>query len=168
MLELERDPLVRNKLEKKLESLKNEVQEDEKHTEGCIDDFVQSLFVSVRNETLQLAMQNTGPQIEELRASRYKGVAEKVMPNLEKILSESTRVYFGEERINIEVETYARVNQENVVNLTRGVKCFPADATVIEKSRGEIKMPQVKVGYQLLTLSSNGLLSYQDVFMLGK
>ena len=46
--------------------------------------------------------------------------------------------------------------------------CFPSEATVVEERKGQIKICDVKVGDRLLATTTDGILMFEDVFMLGE
>ena len=167
LFELEGDLVEKYVLEKELEAMQFEEEEDEKHLIGCIDESVESLFLSVRNEIILFIRKKTPRDLKQLKANGYKEGLDEVSSNVEKSLGARSKAYFGKHKINKAVRIHAKVNQEGLQNIIDEVKCFPADATVAEKSRGKIKMSEVKVGDKLLTSSSDGTLTYQDVFMLG-
>ena len=167
LLEIEGDLLEKNVLERELEGFQIEERAHTDYLITCIDDSVESLFVSVRNEIAKFIMKKTPIQLKQLEASGYQDVVDEVSSNVEQDLGPSSKAYFGKNRIDVAIRTYAKVNQEGLQKIVDEVGCVPADSTVTEKTRGNIQMSGVKVGDQLLTSSSDGTLTYHDVFMLG-
>ena len=85
------------------------------------------------------------------------------------ILPEDAKIYFSTNRNYAAIKIYAELNHKVLKEMAQEVKiCFPADAMVVEKTKGQMKICDVTVGDRLLTVSTDGTLHYEDVFMLGE
>ena len=98
----------------------------------------------------------------------YKQAVQCLIPTVRDQLSDETKQFFGDEKIGNAIKCYAKLNQDTLQSLAKEVICFPADATVTEEKRGEVKMSKLRVGDRILTAQTNGQLIYEDVYMFGE
>ena len=117
---------------------------------------------------------------KHLRKKDYGGAAkdlsQKVLAELStgeenQQLQDVAKSYFSSgDKIDKAIKTYAKLNHEILKDLAKEAKgiCFPPEATVLEESKGEMKICDVTVGDKLLAATGDGTLTFQDVFVLSK
>ena len=119
-------------------------------------------------------------QLQEIKARDYnkaaKDLSQKVLKELSrgegnKRLQNETKLYFTSgDKIGKAIKIYAKLNHDILMKLAKESKdvCFPTEAMVVEEGKGQMKICDVKVGDRLLATTQDGILIFEDVFMLGE
>ena len=167
---LQPDNSLENRM--KLEVLRDDwiryVEQEKLEHETYLGELIDTLTACVRDLAPEYAKSMDISQLEQMKANGYKETIRELTPKVTGQLSNDAKTYFDEEKIGKSIAIYAELNEEFLRQLAKDVKCFPSEATVVEERRAEMKISDVGVGDRLLTLSPDGKLVYEDVFMLGK
>ena len=170
MMMLQPDNSLENRM--KLEVLRDDwirhVEQEKLEHETYLGELIDTLTACVRDLAPEYAKSMDISQLEQMKANGYKETIKELTPKVIGQLSDDAKTYFDEEKIGKSIAIYAELNEEFLRQLAKDVKCFPSEATVVEEKRGEMKICDVRVGDRLLTVSPEGKLVYEDVFMLGK
>ena len=169
LLGLEENSEKRKELNEELNALNKKMEDKREGYKKKIHDSTYSLTNTVRDLVLKYAESKTKGQLDKIMKNDYKDVAENLSTKVAEQLPEAAKTYFSEDRIGAAIKIYAELDHKVLQEMAQEVKkCFPADAMVVEKTKGQMKMCDVRVGDRLLTASRDGTLLYEDIFMLGE
>ena len=179
-LQLEEDPDKCRKRGQELDEFLTAIRKERDGYETKISEMTDVLINVVCRLAPEYVKSLSYVRLKEVRRKDYSGAAKdlspKVLAELSKgeenqQLQDETKAYFSSgDKIGKAIKTYAKLNHEILKDLAKEAKgiCFPAEATVVEEMKGEMKICDVKVGDKLLAATGDGTLTFQDVFVLSE
>ena len=180
LLGLEEDPDKGKQRQQELDEFLTVIKKERKGYETKISEMTDVLINVVCRLAPEYVKSLSYGRLQEVRKKDYGGAARDLSPKVLKELSkgeenkqllDETKAYFSSgDKIGKAIKTYAKLNHEILKDLAKEAKgiCFPAEATVVEERRGEMKICDVKVGDKVLTTTGNGTLTFQEVFVLSE
>ena len=170
LLGLENNLIKRQELNEEIKIRKKHLEEVRNFYQRKIYDLTYTLADTVRDAVLEYAKLKTKTQLDAIKKKNYEDAAKNLSSKVAKQLPGGARNFFGEDRIGEAIKIYAELDHKVLKEMAQEMKgvCFPADATVVEKTQGQMKICDVRVGDRLLTASTDATLHYEDVFMLGE
>ena len=180
LLQLEEDPDQNQRRKREVDEVLSAVRKEKERCMEKISELTDVLTNVVCRLAPEYAKKCNKDQLEEIKKNNYKKAAEELSPKVieelskteeNKRLNNETITYFRSgDKINKAIRIYAKLNHKILADMAKesGEVCFPADAVVVEERNRQMKICDVKVGHRLQTMTKNGTLTYENVFMLGK
>ena len=180
LLQLEEDPDKGRKRGQELDEFLTDIKKERDGYETKISEMTDVLINVVCRLAPDYVKSLSYSRLKEVRKKDYSGAAkdlsQKVLAELStgeenQQLQDETKSYFSSgDKIGKAIKTYAKLNHEILKDLAKEAKgiCFPAEATVVEEMKGEMKICEVQVGDKLLATTADGTLTFQDVFVLSE
>ena len=180
LLQFEEDPDKGRKRGQELDEFLAAIKKERDGYEMKISEMTDVLINVVCRLAPDYVKSSTYRRLKEICKNDYAGAArdlsQKVLAELSlgeesKQLQDETKAYFSSgDKIGKAIRIYAKLNHTILKNLAKEAPgiCFPAEATVVEEKKGEMKICDVKVGDKLLAKTGDGTLTFQDVFVLSK
>ena len=137
LLGLEENSEKRKEFNEQLNALSKKMENKREGYKKKIRDSTYSLTNTVRDLVLEYAESKTKGQLDKIMKKHYEDAAKNLCKKVAEQLPEGIKTYFSEDRIGAAIKIYAEVDHKVLKEMAQEVKvCFPADATIVEKTKG--------------------------------